>query len=113
MIKFRGSIAALSALLAVSSLGGAAPLAAQQQVPVSAPAPASAAVAGTTLSIDELYRYKSLVGIDPQGYSWSADGSAVLFLWNDEGYAFRDVWSYTPKTGKRVRLTFLGKDSKP
>ncbi|WP_204283093.1 hypothetical protein, partial [Klebsiella pneumoniae] len=47
------------------------------------------------------------------GYSWAADGSAVLFLWNDQGYAFRDVWAWSPRTGQKTRLTFLGKDSKP
>ena len=70
-------------------------------------------VAGTTLSIDELYQYKSLVGNEPVGYSWSPDGSTALFLWNDEGYSFRDVWSYDPATGKRTRLTHLGQDSVP
>ena len=37
-------------------------------------------MAGTSFSIDELYRYKSLVGLDPQGYSWAADGSAFAFV---------------------------------
>lgn len=78
-----------------------------------APVQGTADVAGTTLSIDELYRYKSLVGTTPEGYAWSADGGSVLFLWNDEGYSFRDVWSYSVKTGKKVRLTTLGRDSKP
>jgi len=70
-------------------------------------------VAGTTFSLDELYRYKSLIGTEPGGFAWSADGSAVLFLWNDEGYSFRDVWSYSVSTGKKTRLTFLGRDAKP
>lgn len=78
-----------------------------------APVQGAVKVAGTTLSIDELYRYKSLVGTTPEGYAWSADGGSVLFLWNDEGYSFRDIWSYSVKTGKKVRLTTLGRDSKP
>ena len=58
-----------------------------------APVHGGAEVAGTSLSIDELYRTQSLVGTTPEGYSWSQDGETVLFLWNDEGYSFRDIWS--------------------
>lgn len=105
-MMFRGSVHALSAALALAALPAAIPASAQQ-------AQGTAAVPGTSFSIDELYRYKSLVGIDPQGYAWAADSSAVLFLWNDEGYSFRDIWSWSPKTGRKTRLTFLGKDSKP
>ncbi len=82
----------------------------------SGPAPGregTAAVAGTTLSIDELYRHRSLIGTTPEGYAWSADGRQMLFLWNDEGYSFRDIWSYSPETGERTRLTFLARDVEP
>lgn len=111
MIKFSVSVRAMSAALMIASLSTASPALAQQQA--QGPVKGTAQVAGTSFSIDELYRYKSLVGLDPQGYSWAADGSAVLFLWNDEGYSFRDIWVYSPKTGKKTRLTTLGKDSKP
>lgn len=72
-----------------------------------------AQVAGTTLSIGELYRYQSLIGTTPEGYSWSQDGDTVLFLWNDEGFSFRDVWAYSARTGEKTRLTFLGRESDP
>jgi dipeptidyl-peptidase-4 len=78
-----------------------------------APVHGGAKVPGTSLSIDELYRYKSLIGTTPEGYNWSRDGGTLLFLWNDEGYSFRDIWSYSIRTGKKTRLTFLGRDSKP
>jgi dipeptidyl-peptidase-4 len=108
MKKFRvsGHIAALALALAMSGT-------AMAQTQPHAPAQGNAKVAGTSLSIDELYQYKSLIGTSPEGYSWSRDGGSVLFLWNDEGYTFRDIWSYSVKTGKKTRLTFLGKDAKP
>lgn len=105
---FRSAGAALALLLSSTTA-----LAQQQPVWSRPPAHKAAATAGTTLSIDGLYRYKSLVGTTPEEYSWSRDGGSVLFLWNDEGYSFRDIWSYSVKTGKKTRLTFLGRDSKP
>lgn len=95
-----------AALLALS----AAPLAAQR---IDTPVAGKAAVAGTSLSLDDLYRFQSIVGTEPVGYSWAADGSAVLFLWNDTGATFQDIWSYVPATGRKTRLTFLGLDAKP
>ena len=109
MIRSRVLGRSLMAVVLIASLGGAAN--AQRQP--HAPAQGTAKVAGTGLSIDELYRYKSLIGTTPEGYSWSRDGSTMLFLWNDQGYSFRDVWSYSVRTGKKTRLTLLGADSKP
>ncbi len=106
-MKFSVSVRAMSAVLLVASLSVASPTYAQS------PAAGVVQVPGTSFSLDELYRYKSLVGNEPIGYSWSRDESSVLFLWNEEGYSFRDIWSYSPKTGKKTRLTFLGKNSKP
>lgn len=60
------------------------------------------------MTIDNLYRTQSLVGTTPEGFAWSPDGSVVAFLWNDEGYPFRDVWTYNAATGERTRLTNLG-----
>ncbi len=95
---------------AVALLAGAVPGAGQR---LDKPVRGNAAVAGTALSIDDLYRFKSVAGTEPVGYSWAADNSAVLFLWNDQGATFQDIWSYSPKTGRKTRLTFLGRDSKP
>ena len=94
----------------VALLTGALPAMAQR---VDTPVAGTAKVPGTTLSIDDLYRFKSIVGTEPVGYSWAADGSAVLFLWNDEGATFQDIWSFSPKTGRKTRLTFLGRESQP
>lgn len=92
------------------ALGGTAAYAQPQS---HAPAEGTASVAGTNLSIDQLYQFKSLIGTTPEGFAWSADGGSVLFLWNDEGYSFRDIWAYSIKTGKKTRLTFLARDAKP
>ncbi|MGF7147621.1 dipeptidyl-peptidase-4 [Sphingomonas zeicaulis] len=111
MIKsrlFRCRVSA-AALLMAAGMGAAMPAFAQSHEP----AKGTAQVAGTSLSLDELYKFKSLIGTTPENFAWSADGGTVLFLWNDEGYTFRDVWSYSIKTGRKTRLTFLGKDAKP
>jgi dipeptidyl-peptidase-4 len=102
------SMAAAALLLLVTTIP-ATPAQAQSPARV----PGTAAVPGTSLSIDELYQHRSLVGTTPEGYSWSADGERVLFLWNEEGYSFRDLWVYSPESGQRTRLTFLGKDEPP
>ncbi|MDZ3831640.1 MAG: prolyl oligopeptidase family serine peptidase [Sphingopyxis sp.] len=110
MLIFRSFGVATALLLSTA-------LAAQDRTPERpwphAPIHGGAEAPGTDLSIDELYRYKSLIGTSPEGYSWAPDGDSVLFLWNDEGYSFRDLWSYSVRTGKKTRLTSLGRDSKP
>lgn len=67
-----------------------------------------ASAAAPHMSIDNLYRTQSLVGTTPEGFAWSPDGSRVAFLWNEEGYPFRDVWVFDPATGDKTRLTHLG-----
>ncbi|WP_066781149.1 S9 family peptidase [Sphingomonas sp. CCH5-D11] len=101
---------AVVALLAGTVPAGTGPARAQR---IDTPVAGTAGVPGTALSIDDLYRFKSIVGTEPVGYSWAADGSAVLFLWNDEGATFQDIWSFSPVTGRKTRLTFLGRESKP
>ena len=98
---------AVTLFLATAAVAGNE-MSSQQAVPGD-----TAEVAGTTLSIGELYRYQSLIGTTPEGYSWSRDSDTVLFLWNDQGYSFRDVWTYSVRTGEKTRLTFLGQDSDP
>ncbi|MFW2852192.1 prolyl oligopeptidase family serine peptidase [Sphingomonas sp. TX0543] len=108
MSLFLASGRSLAAFLLVAPFAALPPAAAAQARSHDAPK-----LAGTSLSIDGLYRYKSLVGIPPEGYSWARDGRTVLFLWNEDGYSFRDIWAYSPVTGKKSRLTFLGRDARP
>jgi dipeptidyl-peptidase-4 len=44
------------------------------------------------LTIDRLYSLPSLIGTEPRGFAWSGDGRYLAFLWNDQGFNFRDVW---------------------
>lgn len=104
MLKQAYRVGALALLL------GALPVAAQRLPDV--PVAGTASVAGTSLSLDQLYQPQSIVGNEPTGFSWAGDGS-VLFLWNADGFSFRDVWRYHPGTGQKQRLTMLGQAEKP
>ena len=44
------------------------------------------------LTIDRLYSLPHLIGTAPMGFAWSPGGRHLAFLWNDEGYNFRDIW---------------------
>ncbi|MBL4661699.1 MAG: DPP IV N-terminal domain-containing protein [Alcanivoracaceae bacterium] len=55
--------------------------------------------------LDTLYSNPSIIGTTPQAVVWSQDAESVVFLWNEEGYTFRDVWMYSLKTGLKKRLT--------
>ncbi|MFZ4380400.1 MAG: prolyl oligopeptidase family serine peptidase [Sandarakinorhabdus sp.] len=97
---------AIALMLALAALPAAA-----QRLP-DTPVAGTASVAGTTLTLDQLYQPQSIVGNEPVGFAWTPDG-AVLFLWNEDGHNFRDVWRYHPGTGQKQRLTFLGKGAQP
>ncbi|MGJ8664523.1 MAG: prolyl oligopeptidase family serine peptidase, partial [Marinicella sp.] len=58
-----------------------------------------------TYDLDTLYANQSIIGTTPIKPVWSSEGNELLFLWNDEGYTFRDVWSYSIITGKKQQLT--------
>lgn len=98
----------MAAALMICALPGGA---AAQRLPET-PVAGTGQVPGTSLSIDQLYQPQSIVGTEPGNFAWTPDGAEVLFLWNDEGQSFRDVWSHAPRSGQKRRLTFLGKDSK-
>ncbi len=59
--------------------------------------------------LDTLYADQSIIGTTPIKPTWSADGLHVAFLWNEQGYTFRDVWSYSVETGTKQRLTHFSK----
>lgn len=60
-----------------------------------------------TFDLDTLYAEPSIIGTTPQKPIWSTAGDQVAFLWNDQGYTFRDVWSYSVNSGIKQRLTYL------
>ncbi|WP_172840839.1 S9 family peptidase [Allosphingosinicella indica] len=106
MKLYRLTFGAAAAMLLASG-----PAFGQATAPVAAPE--ARAASGTMLSIDQLYQPRSLIGTTPEGYAWSADGRQLLFLWNDEGYSFRDLWVYSLDSGERTRLTSLGREADP
>lgn len=44
------------------------------------------------LTLERLYSLPSLIGTEPAGFAWSADSRYLVFLWNDSGFPFRDIW---------------------
>ncbi len=61
-------------------------------------------------SVERFYALPHLAGTPPTAPVWRDDGRAVAFLWNDEGYDFRDIWSYDVDSGSLERRTFLAGD---
>jgi dipeptidyl-peptidase-4 len=104
MTKHCIRIGVIAAMMCIGALPAAA-----QRLPET-PVAGTASVAGTTLTLDQLYQPQSIVGNEPVGFAWAQDG-AVLFLWNEDGHSFRDVWRYHPGTGQKQRLTLLGNDA--
>ncbi len=59
------------------------------------------------LTVERVAALPSLIGTPPSGVTWSPDGSRLAFLWNDEGWPFRDLW-LVPADGRgRRRVTTL------
>ena len=57
------------------------------------------------MTIERLYSMPRLIGTTPSGFAWSPDSKRLAFLWNDEGYNFRDVWTVDVPGGEPVRVT--------
>jgi len=62
----------------------------------------------TTVDLDALYSLPSIIGTVPGKPVWSADGQHLVFLWNDQGFTFRDVWHYSLSQQSQQRLTHHG-----
>lgn len=75
------SCAAVLALLC-----GAGPVAAARMV-------TQPAIAGSpVVPVERVAGLPSLIGTPPSSQAWAPDGTRVAFLWNDQGWPFRDVW---------------------
>ncbi len=59
------------------------------------------------LTIERITSFPRLTGTAPSRPAWSPDSSRVAFLWNDEGYPFRDVWTVSAAGGDPTRITNL------
>ena len=69
-------------------------------------APAAAAP-----SVERLASLPSLTGTAPSSPLWSPDSKQLLFLWNDSGFPFLDVWAVSASGGEPRRLTDLNPDN--
>ncbi len=74
---------------------------------LSALVPLHAKDAGTTHRIESFYSLPHLVGTAPSAPNWRDDGRTFAFLWNDEGYDFRDIWLYDLDSTSLKRMTTL------
>jgi dipeptidyl-peptidase-4 len=74
---------------------------------LAAPVAIPAVTAPSPLTIEQLYADRSIIGTAPEGALWSGDGRRLLFLWNDAGGRFRDLWTYDAISGRKQRLTRL------
>lgn len=88
------TIAAIAALAVVSWAKRPAP-------------PAPSAPDGNRFTIDKLYSLPRSIGTAPKAPTWSPDGRRLVFLWNEEGTNFYDVFMTTIADPKSVRLTTM------
>ena len=58
---------------------------------------------GSRLTVERVASLPSLIGTAPSGLAWSPDSSQLAFLWNDEGWPYRDVWVVDRSGGGRRR----------
>ena len=57
--------------------------------------------------IERLVSLPTISGTPPARPTWSPDGARVAFLWNDQGWPFRDLWVVDATGGEPRRLTRL------
>ena len=86
------AIAAAIAVLAISSW---------------AKAPAQASPDANRFTLEKLYALPRIIGTAPKAPAWSPDGRRLVFLWNEEGTNFFDVYMISVDDPKTVRLTAM------
>lgn len=74
--------------------------------PAPGPAPPAADV-GSPLPLERVAALPSLIGTAPSALTWSPDGATLAFLWNAEGWPFRDVYLTGAAGAAPRRLTDL------
>ena len=65
------------------------------------------AAVAPALTLERLYSLPRLIGTAPSGFAWAPDGQRFVFLWNDEGTNFRDVWLFEIGSDRPRRITAL------
>jgi dipeptidyl aminopeptidase/acylaminoacyl peptidase len=58
-------------------------------------------------TLERLYTRPYAWGATAEEVRWAKKGSTLAFLWNAEGYHFRDLYTYEPAGHKLLRLTNL------
>jgi dipeptidyl aminopeptidase/acylaminoacyl peptidase len=58
-------------------------------------------------TLDRLFARPYVWGTSPSQVTWAKHAHVVLFLWNEDGQAFKDLYSYNADTKTRKRLTDL------
>ena len=76
------------------------------------PAQAAVSAGEADFSIERFYTLPHLPGTSPTAPAWRGDGRTLAFLWNDEGYDFRDIWSYDLDSDSLERRTSLAGHSR-
>src|ERR1017187_6442752 len=59
------------------------------------------------LTLDHLFTRPFVWGTTPSQVTWAKHAHLLVFLWNEKGGAFRDVYAYDADTKKLTRLTDL------
>lgn len=62
------------------------------------------------LTIERVASLPSLSGTAPVSPTWSPDSTRLAFLWNDQGWPFRDVWVVDATGREPKRLTDLSRN---
>jgi len=74
---------------------------------------AAAAVAGNPWPLERLFTRPFAWGTEPVKPKWSKAGHTLAFLWNAEGHAFRNLYSYDPESRSLRCLTHLETQDDP
>ncbi|MBI2687154.1 MAG: S9 family peptidase [Acidobacteria bacterium] len=64
-------------------------------------------VAGAPWSIESLFSRPYVWGTPPQNLTWAKSAPRLVFLWNESGRRFLDLYAYDAAAKQRVRLTAL------
>ena len=73
----------------------------------------STALAAAPWPLERLFTRPFAWGTAPERVKWSKQGHTLAFLWNAEGRAFRDLYSYDPETRTLRRLTRVESEDDP
>jgi dipeptidyl-peptidase-4 len=66
---------------------------------------------GEELTLEKLYPDVPLIGVPPSNVEWSPDESCCAFLWNSESGRTKNLYCFSPDSGKKPKqLTYFEKE---